>query len=171
MGRFSNDRRMQFYQPASIPRAFVDGAQVSDPLDSLSYINLIDDQLLADTLLTISFLQLNRLSNQITGRIEIKSLSNISSDHKLYIALIEDEIDYPSPPGTNGQTHFEAVLRDFYPDGSGTTIDLFSQQTLQMDFSFILDTEWGDDLTVIAFVQNSADKSVLQSGWTRYPPF
>jgi thiol-disulfide isomerase/thioredoxin len=167
----ANDSRINFYKPPSIPRAFVDGMQVSNPLDSLSYINLIDGQILSDTLLTISFLQLNRLNDLISGRLEIKSLSNMSSDHRLYIALIEDEIDYPSPPGTNGQTHFEAVLRDFYPDGSGTPINLLSQQTTQYNFSFVLDTEWGDDLTVIAFIQNSVNKSVLQSGWTRYPPF
>jgi hypothetical protein len=85
--------------------------------------------------------------------------------------LIEDEIDYPTPPGSNGQTHFEAVLRDFYPDGEGVDITLSPQQSLSISFNYNLDVEWGADLTVLAFIQNAATKAVLQSGWTRYPPF
>jgi thiol-disulfide isomerase/thioredoxin len=165
------DSRLQFYQPPSIPRAFVDGHLVQDPLSEQSYRNLIDTQLLQDTVLTISFTQLNRSDTLIQGKLELKALQNIAAGHLLQIALIEDEIDYPSPPGTNGQTHFEAVLRALYPDGSGSPVALMPQQTLRVDFSFALKSEWGKDLTVLAFVQNSSDKSILQSGWTRYPPF
>ena len=39
-----------------------------------------------------------------------------------------------------------------------------------VDFSFDLKNDWGRDLTVVAFIQDTATKSVLQAGWTRYPP-
>ncbi|UCF64040.1 MAG: PEGA domain-containing protein [bacterium] len=166
-----NDSRLQFYLPPSIPRAFVDGRLVQDPLSEQSYRNLIDSQLQQDTALTISFTQLNRSYTLIQGKLELKALQSIAAGHQLQIALIEDEIDYPSPPGTNGQTHFEAVLRALYPDGAGIPVTMTPQQILRVDFSFILKSEWGEDLTVLAFVQNLSDKSILQSGWTRYPPF
>jgi thiol-disulfide isomerase/thioredoxin len=166
-----NDSRLNYYKPPSIPRAFVDGRLVSDPQSAPSYTGLIDDQALQDTAATIAFKQLNRSANSIQGRLEITALKNISQGHRLFIALIEDEIDYASPPGSNGQTHFEAVLRDFYPDGEGVDINLSVQQSLNVTFNFTLAGECGADLTVLAFIQNVSSKAVLQSGWTRYPPF
>lgn len=41
---------------------------------------------------------------------------------KLYTALIRT-LDYATPPGSNGQTHFENMVRKMYPSPSGTLID------------------------------------------------
>ncbi|OGB69919.1 MAG: hypothetical protein A2Y94_08660 [Caldithrix sp. RBG_13_44_9] len=169
--RAANDSRIQFYLPQSLPRAFVDGLLVLDPLSAMSYQNLIESQLIKDTLLIIAFQELNWTDTLMKGKMQIKALQSISSDHRLFIALIEDEIHYNTPPGSNGQTHFDAVLRAFYPDGNGITISLAAQETETINFEISLSTEWGHDVTVIAFVQNVLTKAVLQSGWTRYPEF
>ncbi len=144
---------------------------VPDPLSETCYRTLIDNQLQQDTLLTLAFQQLNRSDTLLQGRLEVKAFTDVSSDHRLYLALIEDEIDYPNPPGTNGQTHFEAVLRSFYPDGNGMVVTLAAFSNVKVDFTFKRNAEWGNDLTVVAFVQNSVTKAVLQAGWTRYPRF
>lgn len=169
--RAANDSRLQFYQPPSLPRAYVDGQLVTDPLSETCYRNLIDPQLQQDTLLTLAFQQVNRSDTLLQGKLEIKALADLNSDHRLFLALIEDEIDYPNPPGTNGQSHFEAVLRSFYPDGNGIVLNLAASSKIKIDFAFKRKIEWGDDLTVVAFVQNSVTKAVVQSGWTRYPRF
>jgi thiol-disulfide isomerase/thioredoxin len=169
--RAANDRRIQFYQPASLPRAYVDGQLVSDPLSSSCYQNLIESQLIADTLAFIAFQQLNLTNTLVQGQLKVKALSDINSGHRLFIALIEDEIHYNTPPGTNGQTHFDAVLRGFYPDGNGITINLLNQESQTIEFEISLKAEWGQDLTALAFIQNVSTKAVLQSAWTRYPEF
>jgi hypothetical protein len=169
--RTDNDSRIQFYQPPALPRAYVDGRLVLDPLSEISYQNLIESQLLQDTSLTISFQQLNRTDTLVKGQLEVRALEGMSEDHRLYLALIEDEIDYSSPPGNNGQTHFEAVLRSFYPDGNGIVINLVAFAKQKINFEFTLKSEWGSDLTVLAFVQNPLTKMINQSGWTRYPEF
>ena len=167
----ANDSRIQFYQPPSLPRAYVDGLLVSDPLSAASYQDLIESQLVKDTLLIIAFQELSWTDTLMKGKLQIKALQSISSDHRLFIALIEDEIHYNTPPGSNGQTHFDAVLRAFYPDGNGIIVNLLAQETETVDFGIPLSTDWGHDVTVIAFVQNLQTKAVLQSGWTRYPEF
>jgi hypothetical protein len=144
---------------------------VSDPLSATSYQDLIDNQLVKDTLLIIGFQELNWSDTLMKGKLQLKARQNISSDHRLFIALIEDEIHYNTPPGSNGQTHFDAVLRAFYPDGNGISIDLLAQKTKTIFFEIPLSTDWGHDVTVIAFVQNMLTKAIIQSGWTRYPEF
>jgi hypothetical protein len=165
-----NLRRIDFYKPIGIPRAFVDGRPVPDPLSEQSYRNLIGQQLMSDTLATIGFAQLIRGDTILSGRLEIGALDRIEPVNRLFIALIEDEIDYDTPPGNNGQHHFETVLRDFYPNGQGVPVTLNPGEKEFVDFSFDLKNEWGRDLTVVAFIQDTATKSVLQAGWTRYPP-
>lgn len=41
---------------------------------------------------------------------------------KLRVALAE-ELNYTTPPGTNGETHFENVVRQMYPDANGQNLD------------------------------------------------
>ncbi|MCK5454537.1 MAG: hypothetical protein KAJ16_09255, partial [Calditrichia bacterium] len=136
------------------------------------YSELINKQIKSDTLFaTISFQSLDQNQTSMSGLLEVEALEDFPLGCKLYISLIEDDIIFSGSAGPNGQKHFEVVLRSFYPDAHGLDINLVKGDKLPINFNFTLKAEWGDDLTVIAFVQNSADKSVLQSGWTRYPPF
>ncbi len=166
----ANLSRLNFYKPPAIPRAFVDGELVPDPLSEQSYRGLIDQQLISDTLATIAFMQLTRGDAALTGRLRVEARTGIEPAYRLFVALVEDRIDYDTPPGNNGQQHFESVLRDFYPDGGGIPITLNAGEIENVNFSFDLNNDWGEDLTVVAFIQHTATKSVLQAGWTKYPP-
>ncbi len=166
-----NDLRMNFYQPPAIPRAYVDGATVPDPLSPESYKQLIEQRLIADTVMTIAFLQLNRMSDRLSGRLELELKAPLDAGYRLFIVLLEDEINYASPPGNNGQTHFRSIMRAFYPDANGSTLQLNTGDKQLVDFNFTLSTGWGSDLTVVAFVQHTGTKNVVQAGWTRFPPF
>ena len=49
----------------------------------------------------------------------------VSTHDKLYIAMVEDQISFPTAPGSNGETDFYYVMRQFY-DASGASGGLFS---------------------------------------------
>ncbi|MBL7075065.1 PEGA domain-containing protein [candidate division KSB1 bacterium] len=170
-GKDGNDSRMLFYQLQSIPRAYVDGEPIDSPLDEQSYRTLIETHLQQSPSATIALQQLERGDTLISGRIQVKALQDLPSGTVLHIALIEDVIDYQNPPGTNGQMHFEAVFRDFYTDEDVQPVDLFSGMKIHSDFQFALKSQWGQDLTVVAFLQDLNTKQVLQAAWTRYPRF
>ena len=48
--------------------------------------------------------------------------SGAAGSLKLHVAVIEEDINYPSAPGSNGETVFYQVMRKMVPDASGTTM-------------------------------------------------
>jgi hypothetical protein len=91
-----------------------------------------------------------------------------SGTHRLFIALVEKTMVFTSPPGTNGDTIFSNVFLDMLNGNTGTHIDLaptgssYVHATINYPESWaILDTS---ELAVIAWVQDSLSKEVIQSG-------
>lgn len=169
-GASANNSRINYYKPTSIPRALVDGVVVGDPLSELSYREQIDEHLQQEIIAKIAFQQLSRTTTSISGRINIEALNDLTGDHILHIALIQDQLNFEVSPGTNGQTHFEAILRSFYPDGNGQEIFLSQGQSQKVNFFFSLSQDWTTDLSVVAFIQEFTSQRVIQAGWTRFPP-
>ncbi len=163
------DLRMQFFPTMPIPAAFINGSQLNNPLSEQTYRDLIDAQLQETAAAAISFPKFTRGDSLIRGQVEVRALSEILGNNRLYIALVENLVDYPNPPGTNGQKDFEYVLRKFYDTAEGETVTLSVGQKMVRNFSFPLSNEWGRDLSVIAFVQESGTRKVLQCAWTIYP--
>jgi len=57
----------------------------------------------------------------ITLDIDVVNTSgaSVSSADKIYVAMIEDHVTYPSAPGSNGETDFEFVMREMYDASTG----------------------------------------------------
>lgn len=86
---------------------------------------------------------------------------------RLHIALIEEEIKFPTAPGSTAEKDFEGVMRKMYPNQNGTSLTepLVAGDTLTIAFeaeipSYIYDYR---ELAVVTFLQNHATKAVLQS--------
>ena len=171
--KVGNDYRVKtYYKPASIPTAWIDGKKYVGNLTLPSYQAVrdsIEAHLSKAPGAVVEFINLVREDSSISGELQVTALQSFPASTVLQIALIEDVIDYESPPGTNGQQHFEAVFREFYPDPAGQTIALNTNEKERFNFSFKYQPEWGQDLSVVAFVQVNETKEILQAGWTRYP--
>jgi hypothetical protein len=89
------------------------------------------------------------------------------SNYRLYVVLTNDLITYGSPPGNNGETQFPDVFRDFYPDGSvGQSFSIAAGESFDLSGLLTRDASWDvANCTVIAFVQNSTTKEILQATW------
>lgn len=90
---------------------------------------------------------------------------------KLRTAIIERSIDYTSPPGTNGETHFPNVFRQMLPSTSGDPITFAAQgSSVTFTYSYTEDAAWNmDEIAVVAFVQNDDNKAIENSG-TSFDP-
>ncbi|HEY3296656.1 MAG TPA: Omp28-related outer membrane protein [bacterium] len=85
---------------------------------------------------------------------------------RLYVVLISD-VDSPSPHGSNGETSFDNIFRDFYPDAAGQTITSVPLNGT-LDFSGTLNKSaaWDtDSMSVVVFLQDYASKYVHQAAW------
>jgi len=96
----------------------------------------------------------------------------VSTHDKLYIAMVEDQISFPTAPGSNGETDFYYVMRQFYDAsgaatnggislgaiaGNATTSYTFTLTSLP---SYIRDL---NQISFVSFVQNDSSKDVAQA--------
>jgi len=93
-------------------------------------------------------------------------------DYRLRVAVVEGNIEFSSPPGSNGEVFFPNVLRkiitgpdgvEFTPKGAGNT------QTFSYDYELDESTWVTDQIYAIAFLQNDDDKTIVNSGSSRDP--
>jgi Secretion system C-terminal sorting domain/Outer membrane protein Omp28 len=96
-----------------------------------------------------------------TATIKVKSVGAVpTGTHKLYAALVEKKTLYNSP---NGETVHYNVFRKFITSSNGDNINLTTtEQAIFIDYSTDIGTL--GELYVVAWVQNTATKEVLNSG-------
>ncbi|MEL7424333.1 MAG: T9SS type A sorting domain-containing protein [Bacteroidota bacterium] len=91
------------------------------------------------------------------------------ADGRLQVALVERDIIYPAAPGSNGELHFEEVMRKMYPDAEGTTMaTIAAGETWETTITgAIPDYIYGlNEMRVIAFVQDHSTQEIWQAAYT-----
>lgn len=108
------------------------------------------------------------------AEIRIQSLGSIpSGTWKLFVAVVENPKNYTSAPGSNGETHFPNVFRDF---ASAVTGDAFTAAAVGsevvVNYPYTIDATWVEpNVYVIAWLQNTTTKEVIQSGSSKISNF
>ena len=112
--------------------------------------------------------------NQVTVTVTVTPYANFTGTYKLHIAATEDYYSYPA--STTSQDEFHYAMRKMMPNGNGNNLTALTAgvpQTITQSYTFNLGSPaqgnynlWGnniDGLSLVAFVQNSTTKEVLQS--------
>ena len=88
------------------------------------------------------------------------------ADLTLQFVLCEDHIPY----SWQGQPECLWVCRDMFPDQYGTAVDFSTGNQQVFNYVFTIDPTWNaDNLEFTAFLQNEADKEILQGNWVPKP--
>jgi hypothetical protein len=89
-----------------------------------------------------------------------------NGNFKLRIAVVEKQISFATAPGSNGETEFYSVMKKFLPNADGISMsgsyaagETFTT-TQTWDLANIYDI---NEVAVVAFIQNDANKEVMQS--------
>jgi hypothetical protein len=81
----------------------------------------------------------------------------------LRVMVIERDIEYTSPPGTNGETSFWNVFRLSLPTSLGTSVNT-AAGTYNFQFKYKINPVWNDtSIYTMAFVQNDVDKGITNT--------
>lgn len=89
---------------------------------------------------------------------------------KLRLAMIEKLITFANPPGSNGETQFEHVMRKMYPDATGTTLagpwTVGQTQTLTFKEKIPSYIYKKTEIATVAWIQDDSNKKIHQAGYS-----
>ncbi len=160
------DYRMTFYNILFAPAIILDGITGPIPTDSNSVKQALNNRLTvsSDFYITVIKTIVNG-GLLINADIKVKNISSINLDELfLRCAIVESEIKYEQPPGSNGETKFYDVLRTLLPSNEGISLaSIGNAQTYQ--FENTIDTVWNiNKLEAVIFIQSSVNKDIQQTG-------
>ncbi|MDP3464029.1 MAG: T9SS type A sorting domain-containing protein [Bacteroidales bacterium] len=95
----------------------------------------------------------------------IRATENVSGQLVAHIAVIEREIHFTSPPGTNGEKDFYNVMKALLPSRNGTSLpDFVAGGYVIIETAWLLQNVYNiDQIAAVAFVQDNTTKHVHQA--------
>ena len=161
-----NQSRADFYNVFGSPSSYVGGQrgnQGSSLLSEEKVLAQISRPLMFEMKVTESDITPLRKQNSKDINISIKTLQlPAAGEFRLFVALVEKEIDYQSP---NGESKHHDVFRKMLPSNDGEMIS-FTTAGEEQVFNYQVDYESGwqqDQMYAVVFIQNIDDKSILGS--------
>lgn len=159
--------RMALYNIQTAPTVILDGILWSVPSDSNSIISRIEMRLAETPKFSLS------VKDSIGGGILYVSVTVqnydttgiVFGDLVLQTVVVEEEITFASPPGSNGETVFHNVMRKMVPGNSGSAMPVMAPGTkVIFNFEIGLAPGWQQgQIKTISFIQNKKTKEIMQS--------
>ncbi len=117
--------------------------------------------------------QLSSGNDTLHCQATIKSVSPLSVTGTLvaHTVIVERNIYFASAPGSNGEKHFESVMKKMLPTDQGTTLPTSwsTGDSIVLSFSWPLANVYNPlQLSVVVFIQGNSTKEVYQAGFS-YP--
>lgn len=162
-----NNARRSFYSVNSVPWSVVDGNVFSNNWNSGVW-SVINNRSSISSPFEISVQHsLSPANDEIFLTMVAKATEDISGNLVAHNVVIEKLVHFSSPPGTNGETNFDHVMKKMLPTKDGTSLTSFEAG----DY-VIIETSWPfessqvydiDELAAVGFIQNNTTKEVHQA--------
>lgn len=164
--------RVTYYGVTGVPNAFLNGKGVANDCNAypnapacMSVAELIDaNNNLTPVTITVAH-QVTADHDTVYIQVSVKSDDALTGTLRLRVAVTEDEINFNTPPGSNGELDFYQVMRKMLPDAAGTaTGDFTAGETKTYSFAWALKNFYDlNQINAVAWLQNDATKEVFQS--------
>lgn len=159
-----NTTRRNYYGVNAIPAGFFDGL-ISIPLpytqaNFQSYYNSRKDILSPVTIIVRD----STYGDSVLVRVNVLCETLLANPNvTLHMVVYEDEINYASPPGTNGERDFHWVMRKMLPSGSGTPLILTPGSNKELVYRYKKDPVWNPNkIKNLVYIQAS-NKEILNA--------
>lgn len=160
-----NNARRTVYNVSSVPHTVVDGNRFAGLPSGINQ-NTVNQWLTVTSPVDMRLTyEVDEAANIITVNVMGRALEDIPGSVKLYVGVIEREIHYNTPPGSNGERDFYAVMKKLLPTSSGTTLgQLQAGSYFAYSFTWELANVYNNDqLDAIVWIQNPDTKVVHQA--------
>jgi hypothetical protein len=160
--------RVTYYGVTGVPNIRFDGNSTTGAPNALTQ-TIINNRYAAtspfDIALTHTF---SADYDSIFINMQVTCSQATSGTFKAHVALVEQEIEFCSAPGTNGEDIFYGVCRKMFPNAAGSTMaaSYIVGDTYNVTFAEAIPNYiYGfDQLAVVGFVQDNTTKEVKQTG-------
>lgn len=160
------DSKILFYNIFFAPTTVIDGIEKPSSTDSSALKQKIDARLAAappfEIIITDTF-----IAGSYYIDVQVNSLAAIDlTNLTLEAVILEEEIEFSNPPGSNGETKFYDVMRAVLPSTDGIILASVQQSgSNPVETEADLIANWQTNkLNAVVFVQNKSTKEVLQAG-------
>lgn len=162
--------RMNYYNIQIAPTNVIDGLFKPIPSDSNDVKSKILTQLekVPQFVILVDH-SINGNNYTINITLEIKDLSNLDfSNLVLHTVVTETNIEFATPPGSNGETKFFDVMRKMLPGNQGESLTSYNQTgTYTFQRQLTLNSNWNaSNINTVVYVQNTNTKEIFQTGST-----
>lgn len=165
-------RRVDLYGVSGVPTAILNGGPLSSPED-VNQARINEEAMLTTPIEIKINHSIHKDYDSMTIQCIVRNNGLVSYDANnsvLHIALVEQEINFPTPPGSNGELDFSYVMRKMIPNVYGSPLFMLIPPGGSMVFNFtvsippyIYDLR---QLGVVAFLQSFIDKTVEQAAYS-----
>jgi hypothetical protein len=162
-----NNTRRSFYGVNAIPAGFFDGL-ISIPLpysqtNLQSYFNSRKDILSPVTIIVRD----STYGDSVKVKVHVYCETYLENPLvTMHMGVIEENIHYSSPPGTNGETDFHWVMRKMLPSANGTQILLTPGYYNVFEFKYKMDPVWvTNKIRNLVYIQ-AQNKEILNAAKT-----
>lgn len=155
--------RRTYYGVNAVPMLYVEGANVATSqaavmaaynaaLNSPAFMSINPQHMIEGYNITVNAI--------ITSQVSI-------ANAVVHIVVVENVTT--GNVGSNGETSFKHVMMKMLPNANGTVVNLVAGEPTTLSYSHNMSTtfvEEMNDLSVVVFVQNNANKSIYQSAYS-----
>ncbi len=162
-----NNARRGYYSVNSVPHSVVEGNVYNGSGNSLQW-SVINNRSSVPSPFEISLQHtISAAQDEISLTMVATATEAVSGNMVAHNVVIEKLVQFSSPPGTNGETSFDHVMKKMLPSHIGTSFSDFETG----DY-LIIETSWPfepnqvyeiDELAAVGFVQNKTTKEVHQA--------
>jgi hypothetical protein len=162
----SCDAKISFYNILFAPTTVIDGISKPSSTDSAAIKQKIDERLSAppafEIIVTDAFIEGSYYIDVQVNSLIARDINNLV----LQTVILESEIEFTNPPGSNGETKFYDVMRTILPSPDGITMaDVQQSGTNIQNIEGDLIESWQtNQLNAVVFIQDISSKEVLQAG-------
>ncbi len=159
--------RISYYNVFFAPTTVVDGIERPISTDSLSVMAAVDMRLTKPLQFRMD-VSSSVVGSQYLITVTVKVLNGAGIDFSntvLQTVVTETDIEFATPPGSNGETKFYDVMRTMLPSNLGQSLSGISQtEEVVFQRQTTINSNWVvNNLHVIAFIQNISTKEIYQT--------
>ncbi len=161
--RSDNDARLDYYGVLGIPDVFVDGILGPPSLDSDRVRQDVETRLATPPAFSIES-DYEITGGQYSVTATVLGLDDPGTgDYVIHFALVESGVHFDDPPGANGETDFEMIMRKMLPDADGETF-AYSEDAMIFEREVALNPAWNtNNIETIVFIQSQGTREILQA--------